>query len=63
MHQVRSDEPRYAFLWDKETRNVNRYGKSIETAETDSQLRQDDFVINEEFQEQINPNRYKQHGF
>lgn len=63
MHQVRSDEPRYAFLWDKEARAVNRYGTDIETAALDSELRKEAFVINEEFQEQINPNRYKQHGF
>ncbi len=63
MFRVRSDEPEYAFLWDKETQRVNRYGKPIETAPEGSPLREQPFVINGEVQEQKNPNRYKQHGF
>ena len=63
MFKVRSDEPKYAFLWDKETKAKNRYGADIETAPQDSPFRLQDFIINDEVQEQQNPNRYKQHGF
>ncbi len=65
MFNVRSDEPKYAFLWDRETAEKNRYGKSIETSAEGDALREQDFVINEEVQVQRNPNpnRYKQHGF
>ncbi len=63
MFNVRSDEPKYAFLWDKETKATNRYGQSIETAPEGDPLRAEPFVINDEAQEQRNPNRYKQHGF
>ena len=63
MFNVRSDEPKYAFLWDKETREKNRYGQNIETASQGDALREQDFVINDEVQQQRNPNRYKQHGF
>jgi DMSO reductase iron-sulfur subunit len=63
MFKVRADEPKYAFLWDKETKAQNRYGLDIETAPQDSPFRLQDFIINDEVQQQKNPNRYKQHGF
>ncbi|RTZ62170.1 MAG: aspartate carbamoyltransferase, partial [Gammaproteobacteria bacterium] len=63
MYKVRSDEPAYAFLWDRETQKTNRYGQTIETVPEGNTLRDEDFVINGEPQAQKNPNRYKQHGF
>ena len=33
MFKVREDEPKYALLWDKETKQTNCYGDSIETAD------------------------------
>ena len=63
MYKVRSDEPAYAFLWDRETQATNRYGQPIDTAPEGDALRQQPFVINNETQPRQNPNRYKQHGF
>lgn len=63
MFEVRSDEPRYAFLWDQQTRDKNQYGHAVETVPSDHPLRQQPFIINQENQTQQNPNRYKQHGF
>jgi len=63
MFEVRSDEPKYAHLWDQETKVENRYGKQIETVPENDVLREQDFIINDEVQQQQNPNRYKQHGF
>ena len=61
MIKVRSDEPKYAFLWDKETKTKNRYGKDIELAEQGSELRDTSLNINADSGIGENPNRYKQH--
>lgn len=63
MFEVRSDEPDYAFLWDKETKTQNRYGKDIELAPEGSELREQSLNINGDAGIGDNPNRYKQHGF
>lgn len=63
MFNVRSDEPKYAFLWDKETQQQNRYGQDIELTTEDSPLRNVSLNINEDDGIGENPNRYKQHGF
>ncbi|MGR9073140.1 MAG: DmsC/YnfH family molybdoenzyme membrane anchor subunit [Gammaproteobacteria bacterium] len=63
MFKVRSDEPKYAFLQDKETKAKNRYGQDIELAHEGSPLREQSLNINGETEIGDNPNRYKQHGF
>lgn len=63
MFNVRSDEPKYAFLWDKETQQQNRYGEDIELTTEDSSLRNVSLNINGDDGISENPNRYKQHGF
>ncbi len=60
MFQVRQDEPKYAFLQDKDSKDENRYGKPIELNDP----KQDEpFKVNDEPMPADNPNRYKQHGF
>jgi len=60
MIQVREDEPRYAFLQDKDSKKVNRYGQPIELQDP----QQDEpLKVNNEPTPAENPNRYKQHGF
>ena len=63
MIKVRSDEPEYAFLWDKETKQENRYGKKIELTKEGDELRCKSLNINDDDGIGENPNRYKQHGF
>ena len=63
MFKVRSDEPDYAFLWDKETKKESRYGTKIELTSDDSELRCKSMNINDDEGIGDNPNRYKQHGF
>ncbi len=63
MFEVRSDEPKYAFLWDKESQKKNRYGKNIELTEEGNVLRDVSLNINDDDGIGENPNRYKQHGF
>lgn len=63
MIEIRSDEPEYAFLWDKETQAKNRYGKDIELTAAGSELRDQSLNINNDSGIGDNPNRYKQHGF
>lgn len=63
MFKVRSDEPEYAFLKDRETQTKNRYGKDIELAPEGSELRDKSLNINNDPGMGENPNRYKQHGF
>ncbi|MDC9727149.1 MAG: dimethyl sulfoxide reductase anchor subunit [Candidatus Thioglobus sp.] len=63
MYNVRSDEPKYAFLWDKETKQTNCYGHDIEKSQEDSLLRNQSLNINGDDGVGENPNRYKQHGF
>lgn len=63
MYTVRSDEPKGAFLWDKETQPKNCYGHNIEkTAEGDA-LRNQSLKINGDEGIGDNPHRYKQHAF
>jgi DMSO reductase iron-sulfur subunit len=63
MYNVRSDEPKYAFLWDKETKKSNCYGHNIEKTQENSLLRNQSLNINGDDGVGENPNRYKQHGF
>ena len=63
MFQVRDDEPRYAFLQDKDSKKENRYGKPIELTSDGDTLRNQSLKINNDEAVGENPNRYKQHGF
>jgi len=63
MFKVRSDEPKYAFLSDQESKIQNRYGQNIELTDPASELRDKSLCINGETGIGENPNRYKQHGF
>jgi DMSO reductase iron-sulfur subunit len=61
--EVRTDEPEYAFLRDKETKTRNLYGAPIETVPEGDALRDKSLNINGDGGVGDNPNRYKQHGF
>ncbi|MCF6256013.1 MAG: dimethyl sulfoxide reductase anchor subunit [Gammaproteobacteria bacterium] len=63
MFPVREDEPKYAFLTDKESREKNIHGKFIELVEKNSPLYGKSLNINGDSAVGDNPNRYKQHGF
>ena len=63
MFQVRKDEPKYAFLQDKDSKSQNRYGKPIELTVDGDSLRDKSLNINNDSDIGDNPNRYKQHGF
>ncbi|MEE9445804.1 MAG: DmsC/YnfH family molybdoenzyme membrane anchor subunit [Cocleimonas sp.] len=63
MFQVRKDEPKYAFLQDKDSKDKNRYGKAIELTTDGDSLRDQSLNINNDSEIGDNPNRYKQHGF
>ncbi len=63
MIKVRSDEPKYAYLWDKETKEKNRYGQNIELTEEGDERRNKSLNINGDDGIGDNPNRNKQHGF
>jgi len=63
MIKVRSDEPEYSRLWDKETKDKNRYGKNIELTEEGDDRRDKSLNINGDCGIGENPNRNKQHGF
>jgi DMSO reductase iron-sulfur subunit len=63
MFEVRNDEPKYAFLNDKENKVQNRYGLNIELTNAGSSLRNKSLNINQDCSIGENPNRYKQHGF
>jgi len=63
MIKVRSDEPEYAYLWDKETKEKNRYGKDIELTEEGDERRDKSLNINGDDGIGDNPNRNKKHGF
>lgn len=60
---LRPKEQSYAFVPDAEHPELNRYGKSIETAPESSDLRNQSLNINGDSAIGENPNRYKQHGF
>ncbi|HFD33147.1 MAG TPA: 4Fe-4S dicluster domain-containing protein [Gammaproteobacteria bacterium] len=63
MIQVRENEPKYVLLRKEPSKEVNQYGKPIETVPEDNELRKHEFIINNEKQPAKNPDRYKQHGF
>jgi len=63
MFPVREDEPKYAFLADKESREKNTHDKFIELVEKNSPLSGKSLNINGDSAVGDNPNRYKQHGF
>ncbi len=63
MIKVRSDEPEYAYLWDKETKEKNRYGQDIELTKEGDELCNKSLNINGDTAIGDNPNRNKQHGF
>ncbi len=63
MFKTRKDEPHYAYLWDKETKQANRYGQAIETVPDGDEARGQSMQINGDGAISDNPNRYKQHGF
>ncbi len=63
MFPVRDDEPKYAFLQDKTSREKNAHGKFIELVEKSNPLRGQSLNINGDASVSDNPNRYKQHGF
>jgi len=63
MFEVRNDEPKYAFLNDKDSKVQNRYGLNIELTDACSELRNKSLNINNDGAIGENPNRYKQHGF
>jgi DMSO reductase iron-sulfur subunit len=67
MFQVRTDEPKYAFLQDtsddKKTVEKNSHGKFIELVNKASALHGGSLNINQDNGVGENPNRYKQHGF
>lgn len=63
MFPVREDEPKYAFLQDKNSKDENRYGKAIELTIDGDSLRDQSLNINNDSEIGDNPNRYKQHGF
>ena len=63
MFKVRSDEPRYAHLWDKETKLANIYGDTIDLVEGSGLQADQSLNINGDGSVGDNPNRNKQHGF
>ncbi len=63
MFEIRNDEPEYAFLSDKDSATLNRYGFNIDTVAADDELRNTSLNINCDAAISDNPNRYKQHGF
>ena len=63
MFIVREDEPQYALCWDKQTKQTNCYGDSIETVGEGDLRRNTSLNINADGHIGDNPNRYKQHGF
>ncbi len=63
MFKVRSDEPKYAHLWDKETKLANIYGETIDLVEGSGLPADQSLNINGDGSVGDNPNRNKQHGF
>lgn len=63
MIKVRSDEQKYAFLRNEESKKQNRYGQNIELTEEGNALRDISLNINGDLEIGDNPDRYKQHGF
>ncbi len=65
MFNRRENEPEYALLTGKATKERTQWGAPIETAPEGSPLREEPFIVNgdEPGHNMRNPNRYKQHGF
>ncbi|MCP4791509.1 MAG: dimethyl sulfoxide reductase anchor subunit [Gammaproteobacteria bacterium] len=63
MFKIRSDEPKYAFLSEKESKTTSCYGELIETVTLDDEKRGKSLNINGDNAVGDNPDRYKQHGF
>lgn len=63
MFQVRTDEPKYAFLQDEQSNDKNAHGKFIDLVSKSSALYGESLNINQDSDISDNPNRYKQHGF
>ncbi len=63
MFKTRSDEPKYAHLWDKETKLANIYGDTIDLVEGSDLPADQSLNINGDGSVGDNPNRNKQHGF
>jgi DMSO reductase iron-sulfur subunit len=63
MFEKRQNEPSYALLNDKTSKETNRYGKPIEIVTEGDELFGSSLKINSDAGIGENPNRYKQHGF
>ena len=63
MFEKRPNEPSYALLNDKTSKETNRYGKAIEIVTEGGVLFGSSLNINNDAEIGDNPNRYKQHGF
>jgi len=63
MFKVRNDEPDYAFIPKVESPDENRYGKAIDLAKDNAELKGKSLNINGDASISDNPDRYKQHGF
>ncbi len=65
MFNRRENEPEYALLTGKATKERTQWGAPIETAPEGSPLREEPFIVNgdEPGHNMRNPNRYRQHGF
>ncbi|MEA1888356.1 MAG: DmsC/YnfH family molybdoenzyme membrane anchor subunit [Pseudomonadota bacterium] len=63
MLEKRHNEPRYALLNDKTSKERNRYGLPIDTVFEGDALFGSSLNINNDDEVGENPNRYKQHGF
>jgi len=63
MFERRDNEPDYALLNDKSSKETNRYGKPIEIVTEGHDLFGSSLKINSNTEIGDNPNRYKQHGF
>ncbi len=63
MFKIRTDEPDYARLWDRQSRRENRYGDPIDLVERSGLPAGQSLNINDDDAVGDNPNRNKQHGF
>jgi len=63
MFKVRENEPKYALLRKEQSKEVNQYGKKIQTVPENDALCGVSLQINGDGEVGENPDRYKQHGF
>ena len=63
MFNVRENEPEYALLRKEPSKDVNQYGKNIQTVPDDDARCGVSLNINGDGEVGENPDRYKQHGF